>query len=59
MPQQRIHQVTTNKLIKLKESINTEREKEGEKLLTTPDLIEAIVDMFNTNRNILIKEMSK
>ena len=51
MPQQRIHEITSKRLLKLKESINIERKKIGEKPMTVPDIIESIVDMFESNRN--------
>lgn len=56
MPQQRIHEVTANRLAKLKKEINEERKKIGEKPLTVPDIIESITEMFQTQRNIAIKE---
>ena len=56
MPQQRIHPVTAKRLERLKESINEKRKKEGDKLLTVPDIIEEITSMFEIQ---LIKEIDK
>tara|TARA_R110002074_G_scaffold105666_1_gene228233 strand:+ start:49 stop:231 length:183 start_codon:yes stop_codon:yes gene_type:complete len=56
MPQQRIHPVTAKRLERLKESINEKRKKEGDKLLTVPDIIEEITSMFEIQR---IKEIDK
>lgn len=51
MPQQRIHPVTAKRLARLKESINAVRSLGGDKLMTTPDIIESIVEMFELNHN--------
>ena len=56
MPQQRIHEITTNRLAKLKASINEERAKAGEKLLTIPDIIEEVVSTFESTRNRKMKK---
>jgi len=56
MPQQRIHPVTAKRLARLKESINAVRSLGGDKLMTTPDVIEVIVEIFELNRN---EEMRK
>lgn len=50
--QQRIHDVTAERLEALQEDINKVRVNAGMKKLTVPDLIESIVESFQSQREM-------
>jgi|9_EtaG_2_1085328.scaffolds.fasta_scaffold27514_5 hypothetical protein len=44
MAMQKVHDCTRSKLVELKEKLNEERVKNGQKKLTIPDIIEMMTD---------------
>ena len=56
MPQQRIHQATSDKLVRLRAAINEVRDVEGLKRLSIPDVIHEVVCTFETQRNSELKD---
>jgi hypothetical protein len=59
MPQQRIHEVTSKRVTRLKESVNKQRALIGEKLLTAPDIIEEALSYFEGQHLKAINKANK